>query len=196
MDYDLISEEEYAGLPDDDEECFVAFEAICRRNMNRMINEDTSHEFDWTIKSQYMSAVSSVGEECGIPNIKMGAYNEQEFHETFSRFCLAVHGEIARIRIRGRGMRHPYSVQLAPNTRTKIEHHISRIRHTIDASDLSSDRRKALGAKLDELTAELANRRIGFGKTMAVLSTRNVSTTLIQPGLAFKLGSLALPLVD
>jgi hypothetical protein len=32
MSYELISEEEYANLPDEDDRCFVKFESICRRN--------------------------------------------------------------------------------------------------------------------------------------------------------------------
>jgi hypothetical protein len=38
MEYELISDEEYASLPDDNDSCFVEFEKICRRNMTRMID--------------------------------------------------------------------------------------------------------------------------------------------------------------
>jgi hypothetical protein len=38
MDFELISAEECDSLPaEDDEQCFVEFEAICRRNMTRMM---------------------------------------------------------------------------------------------------------------------------------------------------------------
>ena len=33
------------NLPEDDEQCFVAFKATCRRNMTRMIDEDRSGDF-------------------------------------------------------------------------------------------------------------------------------------------------------
>lgn len=39
MDYELISAEEFDKLPEDDEQCFVAFEAICHRNMTQMMEE-------------------------------------------------------------------------------------------------------------------------------------------------------------
>jgi hypothetical protein len=39
----------------------------------------------------------------------------------------------------------------------------------IKTSDLPGDRQKALGAKLDELLAEIDKTRVGFGKVMAVL---------------------------
>jgi len=38
MDHELISNEAYRQPPEDDAECFVVFEAICRRNMTRMNN--------------------------------------------------------------------------------------------------------------------------------------------------------------
>jgi hypothetical protein len=170
MNYDLITEEDYANLPDDKEHCFVAFEAIYRRNMNQMINEDTRPEFDRSIQLQYVSAVRAVAEECGITGLPNGPIRETQFFDDFSNFSIAVQGEIARIRVRRRGSRDPYSVLLSASTRTKIEHYISRLRDTIETSELPDDRKKALGEKLDQLMAELQNQRVGYGKIMAVLS--------------------------
>jgi hypothetical protein len=186
MDYDLISEEEYAALPEDDEQCFVEYEAICRRNMTRMIDDQTSHEFDREVRSQYMATISAVAAECNIPNINIPSFNENNFTESFNYFCLAVQGEVARIRIRGRRVRSPFSVQLAINTRTKIEHHISRLRDAIENSDLSNERKRALDIKLDQLVEELGNRRLSLAKTMAVLSAVMVGlasgTTIASDG--------------
>ena len=92
------------------------------------------------------------------------------FFETFSQFSLAVQGEVARIRIRSRGMRHPYSVLLTGSTRTKIEHYVSRIRDTLEQSDLDPDRKSRLRNRLDQLAAELTSQRLSFAKTMAILA--------------------------
>jgi hypothetical protein len=172
MNFELISAEEFDNLPEDDEQCFVEFEAICRRNMTRMINDDTSVNFDRSVQAQYMAAVSSVAMECSLTNlsVKIPPESSISFHEEFSRFSLAVQGEVARIRIRGRRSRNSLSVQLTDNTRTKIAHYVSRLRETIDQSDLSEARKKALRGKLDELVDELGNRRLNLGKTMVVLS--------------------------
>jgi hypothetical protein len=171
--YDLISEEEYAALPEDNEQCFVDFEAICRRNMMKMLDRDAndiSDGFERTIKSQYMMAVSAVADECGISNLSIRVVDRNDFYPEFDRFSLAVHGEVARIRVRKRSVRNRFSVQLAPNTRTKIDHYISRIREAIDGSDLGPDRKQSLYEKLDELTAELGKPRLSFAKTMLLLS--------------------------
>ena len=169
MSYELISDEEYASLPDEDDRCFVEFESICRRNMTRMIGEDTSNELDRVVREQYMAAVSAVAEACQIPNVAYDPDGPNNFNEAFGRFSLAVQGEVARIPI-PRGMRRPYSVLLTGSTRTKIEHYISRIRDTVAGSDLDPDRKKRLQGRLDQLAAELGSPRLSFAKTMGLLA--------------------------
>jgi hypothetical protein len=171
MSYELIFEEEYANLPDEDDRCFVEFENICRRNMTWMIDENTSNNFDQAVRAQYLAAVAAVARELCIPNIEYDPDVRGNFFEIFSQFSWAVQGEVARIRIRSRSMRHPYSVQLTGSTRTKIEHYISRIRDTVERSDLDSDRKKRLQDRLDQLAAELICHRLSFAKTMALLAT-------------------------
>ena len=186
MSYELISDEEYANLPDEDDRCFVEFESICRRNMTRMIGEDTSNELDRVVREQYMAAVSAVAEACKIPNVSYNPDGPSNFNDTFGRFSLAVQGEVARIRIRSRGTRHPYSVLLTGSTRTKIEHYISGIRDMVEQSDLDSDRKKRLQSRLDQLVAELSSPRLSFAKTMgilaAVLATTASSVTIAADG--------------
>ncbi|WP_279358920.1 hypothetical protein [Methylobacterium indicum] len=169
MNYELISESDYANLPEDNDRCFVEFEAICRRNMTRMIDENSSTDFDRAVREQYMTAVSAVAQECFIPNIPHGVSGQNGFWDDFSRFSLAVQGEIARIRIRQRGERNPHSVLLTTNTRTKIEHHISRIRELVEKSEMDEDRRTRLHEKLDILSNELRNQRSNITAMLGVL---------------------------
>lgn len=169
MNYELISDQEYANLPNEDGRCFVEFENICQRNMNRLLAQKMPASEALSIREQYMASVASVAQECHVPNIrydpdKLGRSDE------FERFSLAVRAEVARIRIRSRGMHNPYSVLLTDNTREKIKHYISRIRNTIEQSDLDSTLKNRLQGRLDQLTAELGNRRLSFAKTMAFLA--------------------------
>jgi hypothetical protein len=188
MNFELISAEEFDNLPEDDEQCFVEFEAICRRNMTEMISSDTSGNFDRSVQAQYMASVSAVAVECGLTNlsVRIPSEDSNSFYAEFSQFSLAVQGEVARIRIRGRRSRNSLSVQLTDNTRTKIAHYVSRLRETIDKSDLPEAQKKALRGKLDELVDELGNRRLNLGKAMAVLSMVLVglasSTTIAADG--------------
>ena len=138
--------------------------------MTRMIDENTSGEFDQAVRQQYMSAVAAVAQECRIANVDYPT-DTNNFFEAFGQFSLAVQGEVARIRIRSRGMRHPYSVLLTGSTRTKIEHYISRIRDTVERSDLDSTRKERLQNRLDQLAAELSSQRLSFAKTMGILAS-------------------------
>jgi hypothetical protein len=186
MNYELISEDDYATLSDDDEECFVQFEAICRRNMTRMINASGNGQDISEIRSQYMAAIASVARECGVPDVNVPRYDEEQAYDTFLAFCNSVQGEVARIRIRGRRFSHALSVQLVPNTKTKIQHYVGRLQGVIDGSDLSGELKETLNAKLTELLAELEQRRFSFGKAMALLSSLLVgfaaATTIAAEG--------------
>lgn len=175
MDFEIISTADYANLPEDPNLCFVEFESICRRNMTRMINAQTTNDFDATVRQQYMAAVSAVALECDIPNVRP-VRSDQSFFEDFTDFCLNVQGEVARIRIRQRGQLHPYSVLLTGNTRTKIEHYIARIRELVSKSDMDLERKKRLDDRLDKLAFELAQQRLSFAKSMTILVA--ITTTL------------------
>ena len=85
MNFELISPEEFDNLPEDDEQCFVAFEAICRRNMTGMINDEKITNFYRSVSGQYMAAVSSVAVECGLTNLSVSlpAYNDDNFYDEF-----------------------------------------------------------------------------------------------------------------
>jgi hypothetical protein len=60
--------------------------------------------------------------------------------------------------------------RLADNTRSIIKHYIDRLRDTIDKSNLSDARKKAMHGRLDDLADELEKRRLNLGKTMVALS--------------------------
>ncbi len=167
----LVSDDDYNELPEDDEQCFAAFEAKIRASMTaKLDDENRSGEYFQSLKSQYMAAVYSVALECGITTLPIPKFNNiSNFYETFNIFELAVQGEVARIRVRGRRSLGATSVQLLDNTKTIIRHHVSRLREAIIAADLPPDRKNALNSKLDELVEGLERSRLNLGKTMLVL---------------------------
>jgi hypothetical protein len=174
--YDLVSPADYDHLPIDPEECFVALDDICQRNMNRMLDEHSSGDFDAAVRTQYVTTITAFAQECGISEI-VAAQPTRYDYEEFGNFALAVKGAVARIRFRNRASTRNSSVLLAQNTKTKIEHYIGRLKDVIESSDLPVERRQALCQKLEELRAELAAPRLSFVKTFTVLS-------LILAGLA------------
>lgn len=169
----LISDQDYDDLPEDDEKCFAEFENRIHSKMAIILDDDgRSAAFYQSIKSQYMASVYSVAVECGITSLPSPptSSSETEFYRFYIRFELAVQGEVARIRVRGRRSRNSDSVLLIGNTKTKIQHYVSRLREVIGASNLPISKQQTLSAKLDELIVEIERPRLSFGKAMAVLS--------------------------
>jgi hypothetical protein len=137
--------------------------------MNRMISEDSSGQFDTTIHMQYMATMTAYAKECCIDEV-VSAYCEDYSNQGFTAFSLAVKGAVARIRFRHRTVNRTSSVLLLPNTKPKIEHYISRLKEIIENSDLPSHRRDLLCERLEEFRRELNQPRLGFVKTLTVLS--------------------------
>jgi hypothetical protein len=170
VNHDLISAEEFDNLPDDPEQCFVEFEATCRRNMNKMCEGEQDREYCLLVEKQYMFAVYAVAQECGVASLPEPDIRSNNHYESFNQFLLNAQSEVARIRVRGRRSLNSLSVQLRENTRTKIQHYVLRLREIIDKSTLPNHRKTVLHGKLNELMAELEKRRLNFGKTMLMLS--------------------------
>lgn len=167
----LVSDDDYNDLPEDDEQCFASFAIKIRASMTEKLDHDRrSNEYSQAIMSQYMAAVYSVAIECGINTLPSPQSNSvSNLYEVFNLFEIAVQAEVARIRIRGRRSLGATSVQMLDNTKTIICHHVSRLRDAVTAADLPSDRKKVLNSKLDEMIEILEKRRLNLGKAMLAL---------------------------
>jgi len=166
---ELISADDYASLPDDPTGKFVAFEEICRRNLNRLISDRTHAEFDNSIHLQYMMMVSSAALECGVEGLDYPSHLSEPV-EAVSDFMLQASGIVTRFRLRSTGKPDALSVRLAAKTRGRIEQQIAKLRDIVANGDLPEDRRATLLRKLDELSTELSQPRVSFGKVFAVLA--------------------------
>lgn len=176
----LITNADYNNLPDDDEECFVALEEICRRNFDRLFDELDPKADAEPLWDTYVSVVHNAAIECGVQGLSIT--NSGKPYERFCLFQSDVDGLITRLRLRSRRRSNPYSVQLAPNTRTKIEHHLNLLRDAIENSHLSEKLKNRLLKKLEELRTELGNRRLSFAKVMSVLAVITGVTTIGADG--------------
>ncbi|RUU29509.1 hypothetical protein [Mesorhizobium sp. M6A.T.Ce.TU.016.01.1.1] len=176
MNYEVISAQEFATLPDDPEEKFVALEEICRRNMNVMINDDSNANFDRLISTQYMTVIAAAAQEFGIEGLEY-PYNMENPWQELGNFMLKAGGITTRFRLRASRRNPDTSVRLASKTRGRIEQQIQKLRNIVQESDLSTDHQKALLRKLDELSVELSQPRLSFAKVMAILAVVSVGVT-------------------
>lgn len=166
---ELISAEDYASLPEEPDAKFVAFEEICRRNMNHLIHDDSHPSFDIMVRQQYMAQISAAAEECGVKGLNY-PWGADDMLQAAENFMLTASGIVTRFRLRNSGKPDAYSVRLASKTRGRIEQQIAKLRDLITNGDLPDDRRKKLMRKLDELSVELSQPRVSFGKVLAVLA--------------------------
>ncbi|WKL58204.1 hypothetical protein Q1W73_04270 [Asticcacaulis sp. ZE23SCel15] len=169
MHYELISAEEYDNLPDDPQEQFVELEGICRRNMTKMISNQTPVDFDRIVRMQYMTTVASAAQELDIEGI-LYPYNADDPVCEIDIFLLKVSGVVTRIRLRSRVKNRQYSVQLGIRTRAKIEIQIIKLRDIISQANLPESKRMRLLEKLDALSIELNKTRLGFAKAMLAIA--------------------------
>ena len=101
----LTSDDDYDDLPEDGERYFVEFENRIYTKMATILDDDQRSEAYYkSIKSQYMVTVYSVAQECGVTSLPSPPVfsDDEEFYTSYSNFELAVQGEVARIRVRGR----------------------------------------------------------------------------------------------
>ncbi|KQU73114.1 hypothetical protein ASC75_05510 [Aminobacter sp. DSM 101952] len=128
------------------------------------------------LRMQYMTLIAAAAEECGVEGFDFPWHMEQPA-DAFQTFLLKAAGAATRFRLRGAGKLDAYSVRLANKTRGRIEQQIAKLRDVILSSDLSEAQRKGLLDKLNELSVELSQPRVRFGKVLAILGV--VSATLI-----------------
>lgn len=181
MHYELISSEEYDSLPEGQDQKFVELEAICRRNMNKMINDQTSPGFDSMVRMQYMTTVSSAAQELGIEGVLYPHHSDNPANEV-DNFLLQASGVVTRIRLRSSRKNQPMSVQLGIRTKAKIELQIQKLREIVNGADISDIKRKALLEKLDEFSIELNRVRLSFGKVTALLASISVGLCVTVAG--------------
>jgi uncharacterized protein (UPF0147 family) len=184
MDFEIISEAEYEALPDDPEEKFIALEAVCRRNMNGMMSEDTSGNFDNMIRLQYMATVSAAAQELGIQELEFPTFEHDFDYPRFANFSLKANGLVTRLRLRKTTKNNAVSVRLANKTRGRIEQQIQTLRGIINEADMPEEQRTAMLRKLDELSVELSQPRISFSKVMAILAFVSVGVSGVTGFLA------------
>ena len=172
MNFELISAEEFENLSEDDEQCFVEFEAICRRNMNQILEDEKSGDFFVLVRGQYMTAIYSVAKECGITGLPdpWGSDDYRENYDLYSRFALAVQGEARNPHTRTPVTQRSLGAvdgEHAPQDRAL---RFPPAKHNRQIGPTGSAKKGAAQQELDELVDEVGKPRLNLGKTMLILS--------------------------
>lgn len=182
MEHDLLTPEDYDGLPDEPELQFLEIERLARRKMYDVIRGEGGDKFEHDFRVQYMVTVAEAAKEIGIDGITFP--NGNDFSDDFGWFQQQVHGTITRLRLRNAKRNSAYSVKLANRTRGRIELEITKLRDLVALSDFPESKKAALNERLDELYSEIHNTRLSFAKLMKILG-------FIGAGFAGAVGTLA-----
>lgn len=173
MDYELISDDDYDTLPPEPEKRFTAIESICRKNMLAIISHETSPSFDAIVRTQYMTIVAASAEELGINGVQYIDHHDSVTQD-LNEFFRIVTGVTAKIKLRNSSSRDALSVRLASRTKGLIESELTKLRSSVEDSNLSDDKKTKLMAKIEEFRTELHKERLRFGVSLAVLSSISV----------------------
>lgn len=180
MEYELMTEQDYEGLPEDPSLKFVALEALCRRRVNELISNETPLQFDNMIRLQYISVVYAAAEELNISGVKYPTEIDEP-NAAFNDFVLGTTAVVTRLRLRASTSR-VGSVRLSQRSKGRIELELQRLERLIRQTPMSDDKREALLRRIDDFRKELSTTRLSFVKVMALLVTISVG---ISSGTSF-----------
>lgn len=167
--YELIPDEAYDNAPDEDADQFVYLARIAQTNLQRMLDDSQSRDFESELRSHFMATVSSQAEALGIGELPVVQPPTSEGE--YTRYQIVLSGLLAKARLRGRIIGKPHSVQLGKITREKIRQEIEQLKVYVAEADLTDAKRSALTDKLDDLLTELQHTRMSFARTMAIAAS-------------------------
>lgn len=168
-DYDLIPQEAYEDLPADPNDQFSKLVAIAQSNMSRLMDNSNSGDFVSELRSQFIFTISSIADELGIEGLPKVEPAKSDY-DSYVSFQIYLSGVVARVRLQGKLVARPHSVELGRINKAKIQNQLNKLRDFISASDLSEDKKDALMKKIAKLQAELDKQRVGFGRVMEVMA--------------------------
>lgn len=167
--YDLIPEETYENLPEEDADKFVLLVRTAQANLQRMLDDSNAREFSDELRSQFMATIQGIAEALGAAGLS--EIRPSAEYGDYTHFQVLLAGILARTRLRSDLIAKPHSVELGRVTRAKIRQEVDQLRAYIEEADLTPAKRTALNDKLDELLVELDHRRLSFAKTMAIAAS-------------------------
>lgn len=167
--YDLIPDEIYDTLPEEDVDRFVILVRTAQANLQRMLDNSSSSDFSDELRDQFVATIKGCAEALGVDGL--GDLTPTSRYSDYAQFQVRLAGIVARTRLRGNLLSKPHSVELGNVTRAKIRQEIEQLRVYIGQTDLSDKKQAALNDKLDELLVELDHRRLSFARTMAIAAS-------------------------
>jgi hypothetical protein len=170
MNYSLLEFDDYDRAPAEPHRKFAVLEQTARRRMNEIMDNTQSGDLSTELRNQYTTLMIAAARALGIPGV---SYPEGDFRnewEEYQAFSVSVQGVVAQIMLNEQLVGGTHSVQLATETKAKIEGQVSILRGLIENSDMPANRRSKLISQLDKFAAELNRPRLNYA-AIAVVAT-------------------------
>lgn len=157
----MLDEHEFEDDSGDPEVAFVRLEAKFRKKLKESLAElDDNSNASSLYYIEYMNHVLAAADALGLEILPFHAVpSHSERHndvwQKFQDFSTAVDHYAVKVKIAHAHGRSAFSVTLTGAEKEKIRHYVAQIKTTIDESNLSTDKREALFARINAFLKEV-----------------------------------------
>jgi hypothetical protein len=166
----MIPPEEYASAlrTNDADVAFVRLESKFRAALTaRLENSDNNFSYDSAV-IEYMNHTLAAAKSLGLKGFDVwevpshGGHRNNDVSDRYRDFVTAVDHFKVHVQIREARSYNRYSVALDPNEKDKLRVYVTKIKHVIDNSPLSTAKKERLYSKINAFLAEVDRDRTGF----------------------------------
>jgi hypothetical protein len=158
----LVTQAELEAMPEDPQQRFVAFEALCRSRLA----ENVRNEQEWAnitdTRVVYMSTVIGAAKSLRIePFASMNVPRRKDFaDETFDEFIQDIQFYITQLMFIAAESNTRTSIVLGGSTRQRLQTLVAHIRENVGKLDLPPEKMDRLNARINAFESELTNPRL------------------------------------
>jgi hypothetical protein len=160
----MITDAELAELPDDPEQAFVGYERKLREKTIDALERSDGGSAE-TIQLQYINLVIAAARFFGMEFLKdfeVPRVSASNIYESYVQLLSDVDHCTLHLRLRHARRMKQYSVALDAAAKSKIRHHLTKIREIIDKLEIKPSKKEALYSKISSLEEELNRSRTRF----------------------------------
>lgn len=163
----MVTLQNLIDLSPDDDEAFVAFEAVCRQAVDEAgVDRDNA-------LIEYMTLVQGASEEYGVdPERQLQREDSKALSRLdYSWFSQAALKLVTRLKVRTAKRANVVTIELAPADKTKIRAEVERLRNRVEAAtDIDVRRKRAIMQRLDDILKEIEKPRANHGAVLVMLA--------------------------
>lgn len=153
----MISDDDIAGLPEDDREAFLKLQQLARQQLDEDLESDP-RENSWKYELRYMSTVLAGAKVYGIDDIadrfRMPSHDE-EHRALIANFMSSVDHLCMELRLKNAQNLRQFTVAFDVATKTKLSHLLTQVREIVGKLEVSDSKRARLINRIALLQLEI-----------------------------------------